>query len=96
MGRPDLITREQHRHKQSGPVVKGQIGKKVEWTKQNAVNTKRKQDYLDREAKKAAKSVEFLSQPSDDTFPAEVCQFTSGCDMTYVFPGLLFLVRLRH
>ena len=56
--------------------MKDQIGKKVEWTKQNAVNTKRKQDYLDREAKKAAKSMEFLSQPTDDTFPAEVSQFS--------------------
>ena len=56
--------------------MKTQIGKKVEWTKQNAVNTKRKQDYLDREAKKAAKSAEFLSLPSDDAFPAEVYQFS--------------------
>jgi hypothetical protein len=71
-----MVTREQHRHKQLGRAVKDQVGKKVEWTKQNAVNTKRKQDYLDREAKKAAKSVEFLSLPSDDTFTAEVCQFS--------------------
>jgi hypothetical protein len=76
VGRPDLVTREQHRHKQSGQAVKDQTGKKVEWTKQNAVNTKRKQDYLDREAKKAAKSVQFLGLPSDDTFPAEVFRST--------------------
>lgn len=52
--------------------MKDRIGKKVEWTKQNAINTKRKQDYLDREAKKAVKSVEFLGLPTDDNFPAEV------------------------
>jgi hypothetical protein len=59
-----------------GPPVKDQTAKKVEWARQNAVNTKRKQDYLDREAKKAAKSMEFLGIPSDDTFPAEVGQFS--------------------
>lgn len=65
-----------YRHKQLGPPVKYQTPKKVEWARQNAVNTKRKQEYLDREAKKAAKSTEFLGVPSDDTFPAEVSQFS--------------------
>lgn len=44
----------------------------VEWPKENAINTKRMQDHLDKEAEKAAKSVEFLGLPSQDDFPATV------------------------
>jgi hypothetical protein len=86
VGRPDLVTQEQHRHKQLGRAVKDQSGKKVEWTKLNAVKTKRKQDYLDQEAKKAAKSVEFLNLPSDDdNFPAQVCSI-----LFLMYPDLYF------
>jgi hypothetical protein len=59
-----------------GRPAKDQIVKKVEWAKQNAVNTKRKQDYLDKEATEAAKSMEFLGVPTNNTFPAEVSKFS--------------------
>jgi adenine-specific DNA methylase len=98
VARPELATEQLHRPtRQYGQAVKAQTGKVVEWSKQNAINTKRMQDHLDKEAEKAAKSVEFLGLPTKDDFLATVGSLLVFLrSMTYSFQGLLLLVRKQY